>query len=121
MPTRDEYVEVIKSAALTAGKKTVLALLTARLPVALTTGFVGSLVNPLLGYLVGMILEIAIRETEIGLFFLYIDLRTSAQGRAFEKSARENFEAVKRGNLEEMARAEKKLIDDFRAFAKFTN
>lgn len=84
--------------------------------------FIGSNVAaPIIGYFVGVVLEIAVRETEMGLFFLYIDLRTSAQGRDFEKQARSNFEVQKNGTPEEKAAAEKELIDSFRAFVKISN
>lgn len=121
MASRDEYVELLKSTALSVGKKKVLPLLLARLPAKLTTGFFGALLNPFFGLIVGEALEIAIRETEMGAFFLYIDLRTSAQGREFEKQARANFEAQKNGTPEEKELAEKALIDAFRKFVKLTN
>lgn len=121
MASRDEYVELLKNVALSVGKKQVLKLLLAQLPARMTTGFFGALLNPLFGFIVGKALEIAIRETEMGAFFLFIDLRTSAQGREFEKYAEANFEKQKTGTPEEKARAEKELIDRFRAFAKFTN
>lgn len=121
MSTRDEYVELLKSTALSLGKQEVLPLLLAQLPSGLTTGFVGSLFNPILGFIVGKALEIAIRETEIGAFFLYIDLRTSAQGREFEKAARENLLKQQNGTPEERAAAEKELKSAFKAFVKLTN
>ena len=121
MPTRDEYVELLKSTALSVGKQKVLPLLLAQLPAKLTTGFFGALLNPLFGLIVGKALEIAIRETEMGAFFLFIDLRTSAQGREFEKQALANFEKQKHGTPEEKEAAELALIDAFRKFVKFTN
>lgn len=121
MSPRDEYVELLKSTALSLGKEQVLKLLAAELPIGLTTGFVGSLLNPIFGFLVGKVLEIAIRETEIGAFFLYIDLRTSAQGREFEKVARRNQAAQQSGTPAEKAAAEKELVSAFKAFVKLTN
>lgn len=119
--SRDEYVELLKSTALSMGKQAVLKILLPQLPAALTKGFVGALLNPLLGFLVGKALEIAIRETEIGAFFLYIDLRTSAQGKAFEAQMRANLEAQKSGDPAKIAQAEKELINAFKAFVKLTN
>lgn len=113
--TRDQYVEILKSAALSAGKKMVMSYLVTRVPF-----FALPIVNPILGFVVGSILEIAIRETEMGAFFLYIDLRTSAQGRAFEKAALKNYEVQKNGTPQEKADAEKELIDSFRTLVKFT-
>lgn len=121
MSSRDEYVELLKSAALSMAKKEILPLLLSQLPKGLTSGFIGSIFNPILGFIVGKVLEIAIRETEIGLFFLYIDLRTSAQGREFEKAARENLLKQKTGTPAEIANAERDLKNAFKAFVKLTN
>ncbi len=118
---RDEYVAILKEAALTAAKKSVMKLLLAELPKGLVTGFIGSIVAPILGVIVGKALELAIEKTELGLFFLYIDLRTSAQGREFERMAKANFDAQKSGSEQEKANAEQALIDSFRRLAKFTN
>jgi hypothetical protein len=119
--SRDEYVELLKSTVLSLGKKQILPLLLAQLPAGMTTGFVGMLLNPIFGFLVGKVLEIAIRETEIGAFFLYIDLRTSAQGREFEEVMRKNLEAQKGSDPVAKEKAEKELIVAFKAFAKLTN
>jgi hypothetical protein len=121
MSTRDEYVELLKSTFLSLGKKQILPLLLAQLPAGLTTGFVGMLLNPIFGFIVGTVLEIAIRETEIGLFFLYIDLRVNAQGKEFEATMRANLEAQKGGDPAKIAKAEKELIVAFKNFAKFTS
>ncbi len=121
MSTRDEYVELLKSTALSLAKQEVLPLLLGQLPIAMTTGFLGAILNPVLGFVVGKVLEITIQETEVGAFFLYIDLRTSIQGREFEKAARENLLKQKTGTPEERARAEKELKDAFKAFIKLTN
>lgn len=121
MPTRDEYVALLKSAALTAAKKSVMKFLAAELPSALTTGIIGSILTPVLGFIAGKVLEIAIEKTELGLFFLYIDLRTSAQGREFEKAMRKNLEAQRGGSIRDKEAAERELIDSFRRLAKFTN
>ncbi len=120
--TRDAYVELLKSTALSMGKQAVLKLLIPQLPKWLVSGFVGSIITPIIGFIVGKALEIAIRETEMGMFFLYIDLRTSAQGRAFAEAAQKNFESRKNNaSPEEIAKAEKELTDAFRSFVKFTS
>lgn len=121
MSSRDEYVELLKSAALSMAKKEIMPLLLGQLPKVLTTGFLGTILTPVLGFIVGKVLEIAIRETEIGLFFLYIDLRTSAQGRDFEKTMQANLDAQKSGDPVRQAKAEKELKDAFKAFVKLTN
>jgi len=121
MSSRDEYVELLKSTALSMGKDAVLKILLAQLPAKMVTGFWGAMINPILGLLVQRTLEIAIRETAIGAFFLYIDMRTSAQGRDFEKAAAHNVLVQLTGTEEEKARAEKELINRFRSLIKLTN
>jgi hypothetical protein len=114
--TRDEYVEMIKSAALTAGKKAVMQKLVAKIPFLSVP-----LINPIIGYIAGLVLETAIRETEMGLFFLYVDLRLNAQAKDFEAAALKNMKAQMSGSDDEKKIAEKELIDSFRAFVKFSN
>lgn len=118
---RDNYVEMLKAAALSLAKKTVLNLILAELPRGLTTGIVGSIVTPVIGFVIGLVIQYAIMKTELAIFFLYIDLRTSAQGRDFEKSMKLNLDAQKSGNKEAIKNAEKKLVDSFRELAKFTS
>jgi len=116
MTTRDEYAELIKSAALSAGKTLVMQVLVQRLPFLASAFF-----NPVAAWLVGKILTIAIKETEFGLFFLYIDLRTNAQGRAFQEAVLHNATAQKTGTPQEKADAEAQLIDSFRRFVRLAN
>lgn len=116
MLTRDDYVRMLKSAALSAGKRGVMHSLVTRFPF-----IAGSIVNPIVAFGVGMVLELALNETELGAFFGFIDLRGSIQGRAFEKAALNNLEAQKDGTPEEKKYAEDELISRFRALAKFTN
>lgn len=98
-----------------------MPLLLSQLPKVITTGFLGTILTPVLGFIVGKVLDIAIQETEIGLFFLYIDLRTSVQGRDFEKTMQANLDAQKSGDPAKQAKAEKELKDAFKAFVKITN
>lgn len=79
------------------------------------------IINPIVGFVVGYILEVAIRQTEMGAFFLYIDTRTNKQGVAFMDAATRNRIAQQSGSPEEISHAEKNLIDTFRAFIKFSN
>lgn len=121
MSPRDQYVEQLKSTFLALGKQQVLPLLLAQLPARLTTGFLGSLINPILGFLVGKILEIAIREAEIGAFFLYIDMRVKGQGKDFEAKMAAHLEAQKSGDPARISKAEKELLMSFKNFVKFTS
>jgi hypothetical protein len=113
---QQEYADLLKSAALSLGKKLVMEALISKLP------FLGlAWVNPIVALIVGKILEIAIKQTELGLFFSYIDMRTSAQGRAFQDAAIHNREIRNAGTEQEIAAAEIALINSFRAFAKFNS
>jgi hypothetical protein len=114
--TREEYANQIKESALAIGKQAVMQFLIMKFP------WMGmTIVNPIIGLLVGYILGIAIKETEFGLFYQYIDMRTGNQQSEFEKAAMENFRIQKSGTAEEKLNAEKNLIAKFRAFASLRN
>lgn len=98
------------------GRKLVMDWLTAQM-----SWVAWSVPNTIIGFVVAQVIDILINKTEFGTFFLFIDLRTSAQGRAFEASAIRNHSAQQNGTAEEKAHAEAQLISDFRAFVKFTN
>lgn len=112
---RDEYVEVIKQAAMTTGSTLVMSYILARQPLLATP-----VVKEITKWIVEKILGIAIFHTEMGAFFLFTDFRTSAQGRAFFQSALKRQAALKNGNEEEIKRAEADMIDNFRSLVKFT-
>jgi hypothetical protein len=116
MSSRDEYVETIKKAALTAGKHWVMEYIVRKVAF-----FSLSFPNAIMGILVGKVLEIAIMKTELGAFFLFIDLRTSAQGRAFYKAAIKNKLAQESGNKEEQRLAELEVINTARPLIKFAS
>jgi hypothetical protein len=113
---RDQYVETIKQAALTTGTNLVMAAIIAAQPILGTP-----LLKAILQWVVSKILGIAILKTELGAFFLYIDFRTSAQGRAFFDAAMKNKLVQEKGTEEEKMNAEKAVIDSFRALVKFTS
>lgn len=113
---RDAYVDLIKSTALELGSKFVMQYLEAKLPFLALP-----IINPIAGFLVGYVLKIAIVESEMGAFFLFIDTRTNKQGVAFVEAAQRNNVAQNSGTAEEKLNAEKALVDSFRAFIKFSN
>lgn len=109
----DAYAEMIKQAAFSTGKHLVLKFVVGKLP------FMGNIFfGPIVGFFVGKVLEIAILKTEMGIFFTFIDLRTSQQGREFAAAALANIEAQKSSDPKVRANAEKKQIDAFRVFVK---
>lgn len=109
---RDQYVDALKQTAIDMGTKLVVQLLLKKIP-----GFF----SPLLTLVVGHILKLAIKHTEMGAFFLFIDTRVNKQGQDFAKRALANREVQINGTPEQKARAEKELMDSFRAFVMFTN
>jgi hypothetical protein len=60
-------------------------------------------------------------QSELGVFFLYIDTRVGEQSRDFEAAAYNNWKARQSGTEEERLNAEKKLWYAFKAFAVLTN
>ena len=112
----DAYVDLLKSTSIRLGKEAVLKyLLTKYSFMALP------IVSTITSFAVGKILEVALTKTEMGAFFLYIDLRTSEQGREYLEAAIKNRDVQLNGTEEEKACAEKILMDKFRSLAKFTS
>lgn len=114
--SRDDYVAALKETALRVGKSVVIDWLIKRAPFLSWT-----IPNMIVGHIVGLVLEIAIKQTEFGLFFAYIDVRTSKQGREFEAAALRNAYVQKSGTPDERQRSERDLIDSFRRFVRFTS
>lgn len=113
---QDAYVDLIKSTALELGSRFVMQYLVSKLPFLALP-----IINPIAAFLVGYVLKIAIRETELGAFFLFIDTRTNKQGVAFVDAAVRNRLAQEKGTTDEKLKAEAELIDSFRAFIKLSN
>lgn len=114
--TRDDYVAALKAAAIKAGKQATVDLLVSRF-----SFLAAPVIGPIFSFLVGKIIEIAITQTEIAIFFQYIDMRTSEQAQEFESAAVENFLTQSSGSPEERALAEAKLIYSFKRLAKLTS
>ena len=113
---RQETVDALKSAAKNIGKAAVMSYLTGLAP-WLRLPFINWAVDGIVGYILG----VAIDKTEMGGFFLFIDVRTSIQGRAFAEAAQRNRWAQMHGTVEDKQNAERNLIHSFRALVRFTN
>lgn len=116
MGQRDEYVRTIKSVFVDLGVKGLMTFLIAEVPF-LALPIPRYIVEHILSFVLGRLVDVA----EMQIFFLYIDFRTSKQGKDFMDAVTANEKAKKNGTPEEKARAEKALIDRFREFAKLTN
>lgn len=114
--TRDEYIAAIKSAAITVIKADIVAWAVSVFP------FFGA--GPLglvLKIFSGSIAKFIVENGEAEAFFKYIDFRTTAQGREFEKAALKNIEAQKSGDKDAKQKAETYLIDSLRAVVRIAN
>lgn len=78
-------------------------------------------INAAFKWLISYILNVAIDKTEMGAFFLFIDIRTNEQGKAFAAAAMANREAQRSGTPEQKKQAEDALINSFRALIRLTN
>ena len=110
-----EYVEVIKKTALDAGKKLLLGELLKRVPF-LFWGPLGAVTS----LLVTKCLEILIQQTEFGIFFLYIDMRTDQQGKEFSSTAMKNYQIQQHGTPDEKKKSEEELIKAFKSFVRLS-
>ena len=106
-----EYVEAVKTTAIATAKKSLLTALLKKVPFL----FWGPLA-PLVNICVEKCIEILIRETEFGVFFLYTDFRVDRQGIDFAKVAMENHKIQQTGTEDEKRNSEKRLIDCFKQF-----
>ena len=102
---REESIAAIKAAFLQVGKDIAMKFLVSRFP------FMGwAIVNPILGFVIGQVLEALITRGEMMAFFGYIDWRTDKQGKAFEEAAAANAKAQNGGTDEEKRIARENLI-----------
>ena len=110
--TRDEYVQGLKYAAKYVSTQATVAAIIAAAPFLAPFKIV-------LDAIIGKIMEFAVDKTELGLFFLYIDLRTNQQAKDFESAVYRFVNAKKEGTDEDKKKAELDLIDNFKRLAKF--
>jgi hypothetical protein len=86
MTPREQYTSAIESAILHLLKNAIITALVKRLPfLALPV------INPLFGFIVAKVLQLGADQAKLRAFFIYTDLRTSAQASAFENDAIEFF------------------------------
>lgn len=112
---RDEYVSAIKLAFITLGNRVAYGYLVAQFPFLAWVGF-----RQVIQAIVTGILESIADDADMRAFFLYIDVRTSQQGREFEAAAIANRRAQESGTDEEKIRAEEELWVKFIPFARLS-
>lgn len=114
--THDEYARMIKSTLSNLVIKSVLSVLTAYLPWMAWGPF-----RYMAEWVITKVITIAFDQTEMAIFFEYVDMRTSKQGREFDAAALRNHEVQKTGTPEEKKAAEEELKVKFKALAKLRN
>lgn len=102
--TRNEYIDILKKTAIQTIKKQVIAYCISKAPFLRMRFF-----NPILSLIIEKLVVYIVNETELRLFFVYSDFRTSVQANAY-------VEAMNAYNQDRSVENEAKLID---AFTKF--
>ena len=108
--SQQEYIEVLKSAALSSGKKFVIDYVSKKIPFLFIP-----ILNPITSLVIEKVVEVLIMETEFAIFFKYTDMRVSEQGKVFSKMAENNYKAQMYGTNKEKEIAEKLLVDSCRS------
>ena len=111
----DSVINLIKNTLAKAGSKAVMQHL-----VSQASFFSWPIVNPIIGFFVGYVVEILLEKTELGSFFIYADIITAKQASDFEKQAQKNKEIQENGTPEEKAKSEQELIDAARNLIKYS-
>lgn len=112
--TADDYVNAIKQSAKQVGTKAVTAYILAAAPYLMPIKFV-------IEFAVGKLLGVAIDKTEMGAFFIYVDMRSAQQSNEFERAAIDNYNIQRTGTDEQKKIAEANLILTFKRFIKLSN
>lgn len=118
MSSRDEYVEIMKQAFVTLGKK-VIAQAAIDLFPFLATSFGSKVLMPFVSLGAGVAVEALVTKAETAAFFLFIDARTGQQGKDFEAAAYANYKIQQNGEPWEKANAEKVLRTTFAKLVSF--
>lgn len=117
MSTRDEYVESIKSAFVTLATQSTLAWFATLTKGVSNTWFLKKLITIISEQLFKYIAT----QSELVVFFKYIDMRVGKQSTKFQLAALQNWKAQQNGTDIEKQLAEDNLKISFRKFAMLNN
>lgn len=78
-----------------------------------------AVVNPVLGFLVGSGIRFMLNYTEMGAYFWFVDKITKEEVDDFIKARIKHEEALKKGDPDEIKKAEQAAIDKARKLIKF--
>lgn len=112
---RQEYVDAIKTQLINRSIKSAYSYLISKIAF-LAWGPLA----PLIKLVLERILKIFIYKTELAMFFKFVDLRTSEQGRAFSEALINNHKVQEHGSEEEKKIAEENLKNTFDNLVKLT-
>jgi len=103
--TRSDYVKILKLAAIKQITQTFISICVQKLP------FLGfKLVNPIFGFIVGKAMQVLAEETEMAIYFSYVDFRTSEQCSEYEEAALEYHKNPTKENEKRLCDALDKFI-----------
>ena len=113
MSSREQYVQVIKSGAKTVVKNSLSKVISGKLLSWLPTTFLTAL-NPLVGWIAGILADELVEASEMYAFFLYVDFRTTKQGQKTYEDMEYNYQMQINGTKAQKAQAEKNLMESSR-------
>lgn len=109
-----QYIDAILEAGISAFSKLTIAWIKTAVPF-----FNLPIISQLTDMVVNKIFEIGLKYTEMGAYFLLVDLTVSKQSKDFEAATIANYKIRQTGTTEEKQNAEQDLIDKARIFIKF--
>lgn len=112
----DEFVKILKNDAVEKIVSSLLVKIVARFSI-----FAAGPLNQILVFFLTKIAEIVVWNSELGIFFKYVDFRTDAQGKSFHNALIKNNNAQMNGSEDEKRIAEEELKKTFRSLVKLTS
>lgn len=103
--TTQELVDQFKSTLISIGTKGVMTYLQAQIPF-----FNLPIVKFFTEMVVNKIVSIIVNYTELGIYFIHIDLKTAAQSQEFQEAAKINKELPSEESKQKLIEAARKLI-----------
>ncbi len=116
LPEIDQVIEDLKSQLINIGTKGVMTYLMTQSPF-----FSIPIIKLLVSSIVKSVIEITVRYTELGAYFIYVDTFTEAQVEALKASMLVNKLAQESGDNEAKKKAENDLVASARAIIKFAH
>jgi hypothetical protein len=107
--------EILHLAIVEVGKKGVMMWLTSQ-----SKFFAAPFINPIVGFIVGKILEVAFKYTSLGVYILKVNNRVDKEAVEFKSAAIQNSQILKTGTPDEKAKARAELVAKFDTFVRMS-